>query len=60
MANLDIRTAALKSGVKLWKIAEVLGIADASLSRKLRRELSAEEKEKIFDIIAQISGEVKQ
>lgn len=44
--------------MKLWQIAEALGIADCSLSRKLRRELPAEEKEKIFSIIRELAGEV--
>lgn len=53
--NIDIRVAAAKSGVRLWEIAEELGIADGNLSRKLRRELSPEEKERIFSIINQLA-----
>ena len=59
MANQDVRRTAAGAGVKLWQIAEALGIADCSLSRKLRRELSAEEKERIFGIIQQLSKEVE-
>ena len=33
------------------------GITDANFSRKLRRELPADEKEKIMQIIKNISGE---
>lgn len=58
MYNQDIRRTAAGSGVKLWQIAEVLGIADCSLSRKLRRELPAEEKERIFAIIRELAQEV--
>lgn len=58
MMNQDIRRTAAGAGVKLWQIAEALGIADCSLSRKLRRELPAEEKEKIFGIIRELSQEV--
>lgn len=58
MSNQDIRRTAAGAGVKLWQIAEALGIADCSLSRKLRRELPAEEKEKIFSIIQKLSQEV--
>ncbi len=57
MANLDIRAAAVSSGVQLWRVADALGIADSSLSRKLRKELSQEEKEQIIDIIKQLSKE---
>ena len=58
MANLDIRAAAVSAGVRLWRVADALGIADASLSRKLRKELPQEEKEKIFSIIQKLSREV--
>lgn len=57
MANLDIRSAAVAAGVKLWRIADALGIADASLSRKLRKELPPQEKEKIISIIRKLSEE---
>lgn len=58
MKNNDIRVAAVSSGVKMWRIADKLGIADCSLSRKLRRELSAEEKKRILSIIDELSREV--
>ena len=58
MSNQDIRRAAAGAGVKLWQIADALGIADCSLSRKLRKELPQEEKKKIFSIIEQLSQEV--
>lgn len=58
MANQDIKRAAAGSGVRLWQVAERLGIADCSLSRKLRRELPSDEKEKIFSVIEQLSREV--
>lgn len=58
MCNQDIRRAAAGAGVKLWQIADTLGIADCSLSRKLRKELPKEEKDKIFSIIKEMSQEV--
>lgn len=57
MKNQDIRRTAAGSGVKLWEIAAALGIADSSLSRKLRKELPNDEKEKIFSIIDQLAKE---
>lgn len=57
MANRDIKLAAAGAGVRMWQIADVLGILDYNFSRKLRRELPAEEKEKIFDIIRKLSAE---
>lgn len=58
MSNQDIRRTAAGAGVKLWQIADALGIADCSLSRKLRKELPQEEKEEIFTIIQKVSQEV--
>lgn len=57
LANLDIRTAAAACGVRLWQIAEELHIADCNFSRKLRKELTAEEKAKIFAIIDRLETE---
>lgn len=57
--NQDIKDAAKKSGIKLWQIAEKLGIWDATLSRKLRKELPQEEKEKIIGIIAELAKEAE-
>lgn len=57
MYNQDIRRTAAGAGVKLWQIADALGIADCSLSRKLRHELPAEKKEEIFSIIRELSKE---
>lgn len=58
MNNQDIRRAAAGAGVKLWQVADALGMADCSFSRKLRKELPQDEKEKIFSIIQQLSEEV--
>lgn len=54
VANQDIRTQANIKGVKLWQIAEKLGINDGNFSRKLRKELSAPEKERIYIIIDEL------
>lgn len=58
MSNQDIRRTAAGAGVRLWQIAEELGIADCSFSRKLRKELPQAEKQEIFDIIKRLSKEV--
>lgn len=58
MFNADIRNAAKAANIYLWQIAERIGIADSALSRKLRRELPTEEKEKIFAIIDELTREV--
>ena len=54
MKNQDIRRAADAANIKLWQVAEGLGITDSTLSRRLRRELSGEEKAQIMGIIEQL------
>ena len=58
MCNQDIRQTATESSVRLWRIANALGITDSSFSRKLRKELPQEEKAEIFSIIQRLSQEV--
>ena len=57
MKNQDIRRTAAGAGIKLWQIADALGIADCSLSRKLRKELPEDEKKEIFSIIDRLARE---
>lgn len=56
--NTEIRTFAKASRVRLWQIAEALGMQDSAFSRKLRKELPKEEKEQILCIIKKLSREV--
>lgn len=56
MANMDIKLAAAGAGVKMWQIADEIGILDCNLSRKLRHELPTEEKEMYFEIIRKLSS----
>lgn len=58
-SNNDIKTKAKEKGVYLWEIADKLGLIDSNFSRKLRKELSAEEKHTIFKIIDEIASEKK-
>lgn len=55
--NTDIRNAAKEANIRLWQIADVLGIADCNFSRKLRKELPDSEKQKIFEIIRELATE---
>ena len=57
MCNLDVRQAAASAGVRLWQIANAIGLNDGNFSRKLRKELPAEEKRKIFGIIERLAKE---
>lgn len=54
--NMEIRKEVVKSGVKMWEVAEAMGIADTTFSRKLRRELPHEQQEHILTVIREIAG----
>lgn len=56
MKNIAVRMDAQKAGVKLWQIADELGLSDCNFSRKLRKELPDAEKEKIRQIIVRLKG----
>ena len=60
MCNQDVRQAATEHRIKLWRIADALGITDSAFSRKLRKELPGEEKSKIFSIIEKLQIEVEE
>ena len=55
-ANEAVRAAALSSGVRLWELAQRLGMNDGNLSRKLRVELPTGEQEELIAIVAQIAA----
>lgn len=55
MENLEIRRKLKTKKVFQWELAERMEIAEMTLSRKLRRELPEEEKQKIFLIIDEIA-----
>lgn len=57
MHNVDIRQAAKAADVRLYQIAAEIGLNDGNFSRRLRRELSDAEKQKIFEIINQLVAE---
>ena len=58
MSNEALRRFAAGNGVKLWQVAEALGIADTSLTRKLRKELPPAAKERNDRNIRELSQEV--
>lgn len=56
-ANEDIRAAAKAARVYLWQIANEMGVADHTLSRMMRKELSKEKKDEAFSIIDRLAKE---
>ena len=57
MANEDLRCKVGSYNLKLWQVAQKLGITDASFSRMLRVELSPEKKKEIYEIIEKLHNE---
>lgn len=56
-ANRDIRDAVETRGFRLWELADALGMQDSNLSKKLRRELSPQEKEHYFKVIETMTAQ---
>lgn len=54
--NTLIKNYAKVSGVKLWQVAEALGMQDSNLSKKLRHQLAPAEEQRICDLIDQIAA----
>lgn len=57
MANQNIRCALLMGGIKHYELAAAMGITESGLSRKLRNELSAQEQQRILEIIITLRKE---
>ena len=55
--NKDIKELAKSKRVKLWQIANKLGMCEGTFSRKLRYELPLYEKRQILNIIENLSIE---
>lgn len=51
MENEQVRRAARAAGMPLWKLAEELGISEATLSRWLRKPLPDEIKQQALNLI---------
>lgn len=57
MSNTDVRTYAKQRGIFLYSIAEKLGMSEGTFIRKLRKELTEQEKADIREIVDKLSAE---
>lgn len=55
MTNIEVRTEMRKMRIFSYEVAAELGIAETSLSRKMRKELSQEEKKEIIEVIHKLA-----
>ena len=53
----ELQLYAAGKGVKQWKIAEEMGLPEATLSRKLRKPLSEEEEAAFLAAVEKLSKE---
>lgn len=57
MKNIEVRQKLLATGIKNYELAEMLGISEWTLSRRLRKELPQEEQNRIIEMIkSRVSG----
>lgn len=49
--NAEIRTSIKDAGLKMWQVADKLNLNDGNFSRKLRKEFSETEKNKVYEVI---------
>lgn len=54
MANEFLKNEARRAGVRIWRIAEELGISPTTLSIRFRHELPKDEQTKILQIIKKL------
>ena len=59
MPNQEVREAAKAAGVKLWQVAEGLGMCDSVFSRKLRHELPEKTKHQALEVIKKLEKEAE-
>lgn len=55
--NADIKIWAFQNGIKMYQIAEKLGIHYVTLNGRLRKQLPIEAKQEIFNIIDELKQE---
>lgn len=55
MSNERIREAAKQKGLKLWQVADRMGMTDGNFSRMLRKELPEERQREILALIDELA-----
>ncbi len=55
MNNMDLRQKAKEKGVFFWQVAAEMGISEPTMTRRLRFELSEQEKQRFLSVIDKLS-----
>lgn len=54
LKNMEIREKVRVEKVRLWQVAEKLGLSDSRFSRDMRHELDEKTKAKVLEIIDEL------
>lgn len=59
MQNIEIRSLIMKRGLRMYKVAEAVGVSETYFSKLFRKELSQEWRDRIIEAIERMSVEEK-
>jgi len=59
MNGAEIKQKILAAGLKIWQVADKFGCTDGNFSRKLRKEFSKADTEKVLSIIEELKAEAR-
>lgn len=51
MKNLMVRVALLEKGLHVYDLVDILHVSESTVTRKMRKEMPAEEQVRIIDLI---------
>lgn len=57
MTGTEIKQRILDANLKIWQVAYAFGITDGNFSRKLRKDFSEADTERVLKIIDELKGE---
>lgn len=57
MSGAEIKERILAAGLRVWQVADAFGCTDGNFSRKLRRDFSDADTEKVLSIIEHLKAE---
>ncbi len=58
MSGAEIKAFIISNGLKLWQVAEKIGMNDGNFSRRLRKPFSEQETERIKKAVAELKATV--
>lgn len=51
MTNKRVRDELIRNGMFLWKLAKLMGVSEASVTRMMREELPEDRQDELIDLI---------